>query len=407
MALARSSVDHQLESRQRRFDGLAQRVGPLFAQQAVRILPGRQPRRAHAQAFRQQDFEAALQCALAGTVTVEEEHHVLGAPQQRARVLRGQRGAAGRERSLDTGAAQRDLVEVALDDHRALAAPDRLQRARQAVEHLALVEDRRLRRVQVLRLLVLGDRATAEAEDASARIADRKGHAPAQPVVVTARVARRQDAGRLAQLRRDALAAQHADGEVPAVRREADLEALPVLGRETARREIRSPRAIGAQQLAAIARLQQLVGLVDPLGDARFAATRFGDRDPAVACEAADRLEEAEALGLLHEVEDVSAFVTAEAVERAPVRIHVERGRLLVMEGAEPLVAPARALEGDATPDELDHVDAVANLLDDLVGNPAHGRPPNPNQRAIRLIFLMARFLAAAAFFFLRTLGLS
>ena len=38
---------------------------------------------------------------------------------------------------------------------------------------------------------------------------------------------------------------------------------------------------------------------------------------PPVARQAANRLEEAQALGLLHEVEDVAALVTAEAVERA------------------------------------------------------------------------------------------
>ena len=213
----------------------------LATQQTVRVVARRQPRRAHAQALGQQHLERALERALARARRRRRAARRCCVRRSSARACSGvsevpQVASA----SLDTGAAQRDLVEVALDDHGAVAAPDRLERARQAVERLALVEDRRLRRVQVLRLLIRRDRAPAEAEHAAARVADREGHAPAQPVVVAARAARRQDAGGLAELHRDARAAQHADREVPAVRREADLEALPILGRESARREIRA-----------------------------------------------------------------------------------------------------------------------------------------------------------------------
>ena len=75
------------------------------------------------------------------------------------------------------------------------------------------------------------------------------------------------------------------------------------------------------------------------------------------------------------------------------------------MEGTQPLVAATGTFERDAAPDELDEVHAIADLLDDLVGDPTHGLPRA--QRAIRRIFLSARLRAAAAFFFLRTLGLS
>ncbi len=74
------------------------------------------------------------------------------------------------------------------------------------------------------------------------------------------------------------------------------------------------------------------------------------------------------------------------------------------MEGAEAFVAASGALEADESTHEVDNVDAVSDLLDRILGDPSHPLLP---YRAIRLCFFRARFRAAAAFFFLRMLGLS
>ena len=54
------------------------------------------------------------------------------------------------------------------------------------------------------------------------------------------------------------------------------------------------------------------------------------------------------------------------------VGVDVERRSLLVVEGAQPLVASPRSLEGDGTPNEFDHVSVVSDPMDDLVGDTGH-----------------------------------
>jgi hypothetical protein len=54
--------------------------------------------------------------------------------------------------------------------------------------------------------------------------------------------------------------------------------------------------------------------------------------------------------------------------------------------------------------DQIDDVDAVTNFLNDLVSDSTQ---KTPAYCVLRLIFLRARLRAAAAFFFLRILGLS
>jgi hypothetical protein len=53
-----------------------------------------------------------------------------------------------------------------------------------------------------------------------------------------------------------------------------------------------------------------------------------------------------------------------------------EGGGLLVVEGAEAFVGAPGGLEAHESPDEVDDVDAVADLLDGLVGNPPQPLSP-------------------------------
>jgi hypothetical protein len=131
--------------------------------------------------------------------------------------------------SSTTGARERDPVEIALDEHLRGRRGGSPRAPRQAVERLALVEDRALGRVQVLRLLALGERATAEADDAAARVANREREATAQPVVVARTAVARGEQARPSRRRgRHTLRRERARHRVPAVGGEADLEALGV-----------------------------------------------------------------------------------------------------------------------------------------------------------------------------------
>ena len=79
--------------------------------------------------------------------------------------LRGrERGPHGRDRPREARPLARDAVEVALDEENGVLPADRLARAVEAVQELALREARRLGRVEVLGLLV-AERARPAAED--------------------------------------------------------------------------------------------------------------------------------------------------------------------------------------------------------------------------------------------------
>jgi hypothetical protein len=370
------SRDRHLDRRGRPVDQVAQRLGAFAHQQAVRIVALGQHRRAHAQARRQQDLEGAQHRALAGGVAVEEQDHGLGAAPQPARVVRGERGATGGQPLPETRPAQRDLIEIALHHDRATAPADRLERRREAVECLALAEDRALGRVQVLGLLLGGDGTPPEAQHTTAHVLDREEHAASQPVVVTATLAPRDEARLLADLEGCGGLAQEGNGGVPGVRGEADLEALRRIRVDAPLAQVGAAGAAGRRQRLLVVPEDGGVGLEDLLGDATACAARFRHLDAAVLRQAAHRLHEGQVLGLHQEGERVSSLLTAEAVEALAVRIDVERRGLLVVERAEPFVAPARTLQVDGPTDEFDHVYVVSDLLDDLVRDAAQCPAP-------------------------------
>ena len=76
--------------------------------------------------------------------------------------------AERRHRVADAELRQRHHVHVALDHQHAAGGADRVARLHQAVELAALLEERRLGRVQVLRL-ALAQHAAAEADHRAAR----------------------------------------------------------------------------------------------------------------------------------------------------------------------------------------------------------------------------------------------
>ena len=151
-------------------------------------------------------------------------------------VLGAERGAAGGDRGRDAGEVAGHDVGVALDDDGLLVLGDVATGQVDAVEHLALLVDRRLGGVEVLRAVVVVEQlAGAEADDLAAEVADRP-HQPAAEAVVDAAVALADEpAGE--QLRvGEALLAQVVGQRVPALGREADAEVGGRIGVEAARR---------------------------------------------------------------------------------------------------------------------------------------------------------------------------
>src|SRR3954465_13073014 len=94
--------------------------------------------------------------------------------------------------------------------------------------------------------------------------------------------------------------------------------ALEVLGCHAARAE---------QLLLAPARFRLAFLFVERAG--------FRHRDAGALGELADRLRKGQVVELLDETDDVAARVTAEAVEKAALRIDVEAGGLFLVERAQ------------------------------------------------------------------------
>ena len=135
-----------------------------------------------------------------------------------------------------------------------------------AVELAALVEQHRLRGVQVLRLPGIDD-AAAEGDDAAARIADREHDAVAEAVVVALSALRvpalalDDEAGIGESLARGLGGTEAPQHLVPGVRRVADLEALESLWGKSAARHVGARPRIARQRFRVEARdlLDQVV----------------------------------------------------------------------------------------------------------------------------------------------------
>ena len=265
-------------------------------------------------------------------------------------------------------------IHVALDDHETLQRRARLAHLVETVELAALVEQRRLRRVQVFRLALVDD-AAAAGDHAAAGIADRE-HQPVAEAVVMALAALAlcavalDDQTRLGERAAarlvDAEAAQHV---VPGIRGVADQEALERRGLEAAARGVVGGAAIGLQGLRPVRRdarqhrvqrLARCLRVVGPPGLAR-------DVDAGARGQLLDRLGEAQAVVVHQEAEHGAVRAAAEAVVELLVRAHPERRRLLVVEGAAGLVFAARFLQRDARADQLDDVAARDQVIDEAL----------------------------------------
>ena len=177
--------------------------------------------------------EGAQRGLLAGGVAVEGEDHlaaellvVVEEAAQHPGVLVAEGGAAGGHGGADPGQVAGHHVGVALDDHGLRGAGDLAPGQVDAVEHLALLVDRRLGGVEVLRLdpVVVEDPARPEADGVAAGVADRPEQAAAEAVV--RRAADRHQPADDELLLAERLLAQVLEQRLALARGEADAELL-------------------------------------------------------------------------------------------------------------------------------------------------------------------------------------
>src|SRR4029079_12569476 len=309
---------------------------------------------------------APLRRALAGGVTVEGDDDAFDLHVLQPQVLLAREGGTHRSDNVRDACLMRgDRVEVALDDHRGPFAPDRGPRDVERIERRALVEERRVRRGDVLGLLVGAHRPAAESDDLPARVLDRHDEPAAEPVVHTA-VAGTQQAGGDPFGLGEALLLEVDEQPVPQLRRVAETELLDRLWAPA------SPRQVGRGALALIGRAQALSEVEEcrlhqpaqpVLAFLVFRSATY-ELDAGTLRQHPQSLALVEVVHLLHEREDVALLVAAEAVVVPSLGVHLERRRLLRVERAEAFVDLSRSLEGHALADKSDDVDALLDRVE-------------------------------------------
>ena len=251
-------------------------------------------------------------------------------------------------------------------------------RAVEAVEVGALVEQRRLGRVEVLRLARAHD-APAEGDDAAAPVVDGKHHAAAEAIVglAVAVVGLDGEPGLDDLVDRHVLALEVRQQAVARIRREAQAEIVDGRVLEAAAAQI--VQALPADRQAQLL-LEPARGLFDDLLQRRdalgaLALDRRGARHRQVdlARQLLDRLGKRQALGLHDEAHGIALLVAAEAVEEALLVVDREGRRLLVVERAEAGVLRARpAFQRDLAADDLGQAEARAQFVEEARGE-GHG----------------------------------
>ena len=193
-------AEHEAVERHPSRDELAHGGVTLLQPQVARVEPVRLDRDVGLGDELLVTAERAQRRLLTGLVAVEGEDHlapellvVVQQPAYDAGVVVAERRAAGRDRGHHARQVARHHVGVALDHHGLRGARDVAAGEVDAVEHLALLVDRRLGSVEVLRLdpVVVEDPSGAEADGVAAacrgsatsggRGTGRSARAPARP----------------------------------------------------------------------------------------------------------------------------------------------------------------------------------------------------------------------------------
>ena len=188
---------------------------------------------------------------------------------------------------------------------------------------MTLVEELGLRRVQVLGLLV-AERATAEPDHVAIAIADREHQPVPEPVVVSAGVSSRQQAGIDSAVRVDAPRGEELGEGVPTFGRDSDLKRLDNVRRNPRCSTICRPCAAGCRrpQLRGVEGRGELIQLGQLLAMGVTFGRRLGrglELDAGPSGQLLERFPEVDSLDLLVEREDIAALAASEAFEIAGI----------------------------------------------------------------------------------------
>src|SRR6266571_5278692 len=264
-----------------------------------------------------------------GGVRVEAEHHLLHIALEDARVLGGQRGPLRRDDIVNARQVAGDQIKLALADDGVTGVEQRALRFVEAEENFALRENRRLRRVDVLRgFVVAAEDAATEPDDAALFVANRENQPPAKPVVVMVAAFFAQDeTGLLNKGQLVGLAPGPVERVVPGVGRVTEAEQFDrFIGNaalfQVIARDL-SGGLLGERGLPAVGDL--LVDLEQGFlqESMLLRAWVFGklERNAGALGQPMHRFGKTDVFVFLDERENVTALVTAEAMKNLPMRM--------------------------------------------------------------------------------------
>jgi hypothetical protein len=263
-----------------------------------------------------------------------------------------------------------DHVHVPFDEDQSIELAYGPTRLIEAVEFAPFVKNGRLRRVEVLRLLVT-EHPSTEPDHAPADVPDREHDPIAEAVVLAARLAfddetRSEEFGVLEITER-------AHEVVPTRGCKSDAEvARNDSGDATTLQVVHRARGVGVRaqrpSIELLGRRERLVGasvglrvLSSPLLARHFHACDGRKR--------LDRGHEVEPVVLHQELQRGPRRPASEAVVELPIGHDVEGRRLLVVKRTEAEVATARLLQRQARLDHVDDVDTGEQVVDESLGN--------------------------------------
>src|SRR5437899_4819872 len=261
------------------------------------------------------------------------------------------------------------MVEATLGEDGPLAPANRVARVGQGVKEPLLEEDRRLRGVQVLRLVPGRESAAAEPDRSAALVADREDEPVPETIVRSMSLGTPLEQSRLDEQGLRPAAAEALRERLPTGGGVTDAEAfgdgpgnsplLEVSGGGSARLR----QLGGVEPLRRGDRAEELLALLV----ARAAGDAPWNRHAEARRERLDRLGEIEPVDLAHEMDHVAAGAAPEAVVQALVAVHGEGGGPLVVKRAETLPRPPRLLQAGVLADDLDDVDRCPQLREHVV----------------------------------------
>ena len=355
-----------------RFDVLAEFVGVVSAGKAVGIFAIGQQHHLHVHPLLQQHVDAAKRGVDAGAVAVVENGDVRREAMNLADLSRRERRAARGYDILKPCLVHRHHVGISLHeealvllDNSALCQPD-------AVELVALRIDGRLGRIDVFRhLRVRLHDASAEGNHLARKAVNGEHHTPVEPVAKTSLLKRVGHTCLHEQLLLISLTDGILHHCVLSLGTIAELKLVDDVVAESATAEVRqanSSSVVGIPELV----LKPLAGVFVNDADALALALLLPllvrqltllDGDAVFLPQPAKGFWEGHLLVLHQEAGSIAALAAAETLEDASCRIHVERGRALVVEGAQTDVVRPPATQGDKVRNDLKNLGRIEDAV--------------------------------------------